>query len=86
MRVFYIMLGVAAVAVLVALVAVISSGWEGEGRAVRDTTTAVEGSRRDCGALTGSEKERCLEDRDRGALSPGAALREMKPGSADTTG
>lgn len=77
MRVFYIMIAVAVIAIAVALVAVVGSGWDDtEGRASRNTTTAVEGTAPDCDKLPEAERAAC-RDRLR-ASSAGAPVREMK--------
>jgi hypothetical protein len=83
-RVFYIMLVTAAIAVVVVLAAVIASGWsDADGRASRNTTSAVAGALANCDNLTGAEKERCLERRQAGAASSARGpVRETKPGGA----
>lgn len=80
-RVFYIMIAVAVVAIAVAVAVVVGSGWhDTEGRASRDTTTAVEGSAPDCDKLPEAERAAC-RDKLR-ASSAGAPVREVKPGAA----
>ena len=62
MRTFYIMAAVAVIAIAVALIAVLSRG-DAPQSASRDTTSAVAGSARDCGNMTGVDKERCLQQK-----------------------
>lgn len=62
MRTFYTMAAVAVVAIAIALIAVLSRSDTPPG-ASRDTTSAVAGSARDCGNMTGADKERCQENR-----------------------